>query len=236
MTNSLIQGCKSILIVAILSIAFLNQCKHKPIYRAPIAEIDTINYARPDDSTICFERDILPLFETNCSRQGNSPTPVCHNATYKWKGFELYKYDGITADIKSVMDKIKNGDMNNTAGKGSYGRLNTAQINLIQKWINQGSPNSTFCPDRCDSSKYTYAKNIVPILWNCYGCHRGTLAGGGVILDNYTSIKALVDNKKLWNAINNLPGAVFMPKGGKKLNKCELMKIKKWIDHGAKNN
>jgi hypothetical protein len=93
---------------------------------------------------VCFERDVLPIFQTNCAISG------CHDATSKTEGYNLSDYESITS----------NGIEKGNAGKSKVykamitgigeimppsGALPEAQRQLILVWIEQGAKNTT-CP------------------------------------------------------------------------------------------
>ena len=90
----------------------------------------------------------------------------------------------------------------------------------------------------CDTTAVTYAATVVPILTpNCYVCHSGTAAAGaGIKLDNYASVMLQVNNGKLLGAIEQRTGFSPMPKGGAKMQDCDIAKIRTWIRAGAPNN
>ncbi|MBC8047174.1 MAG: hypothetical protein H7Y00_10290 [Fimbriimonadaceae bacterium] len=90
----------------------------------------------------------------------------------------------------------------------------------------------------CDTTiAITYADFIAPLLDdNCNACHSETIASGGVITDNYASVKTIADNGKLYGAISHAPGYVAMPKNGNKLDDCTISQVKKWIDSGVLDN
>ncbi len=93
-------------------------------------------------------------------------------------------------------------------------------------------PNST-----CDTLNVTYSGAIVPVLQaQCNGCHSGAVPAGGIKTDNYTDVKALVDNGKLMGSIKQTAGYSPMPKGGNKLSDCDISKFDIWIKNGALNN
>lgn len=76
----------------------------------------------------------------------------------------------------------------------------------------------------CDTVLTTYSGTIKPLITNqCLGCHPN--------FDNYNEIKTRA------NVINDLinrdvNASGFMPKGGSKLNACDLKKFQLWIDKG----
>ncbi len=97
----------------------------------------------------------------------------------------------------------------------------------------------------CDSTKVSYKNSVIPILTNnCYRCHSSGNApsqGGGIILDNHSSIvnnwidtDPLGDGGRLVRDIKGIDNP--MPKNGNKLNACEIAKIEHWIKEGALNN
>lgn len=90
----------------------------------------------------------------------------------------------------------------------------------------------------CDTTNVTYSTTIIGILSaNCYSCHGGTAsAGGGVVLDKYSTMQTYIKNGQLLNDIKQGTGANPMPKGGVKLDDCSINKIAAWINKGAPNN
>ena len=89
----------------------------------------------------------------------------------------------------------------------------------------------------CDTLNVTYSGTIVPVLQTqCNGCHSGTTPSAGIKTDNYTDVKALVDNGKLMGTIKQQPGYSPMPKGGNQLSGCDIAKFDIWIKQGALNN
>ena len=89
----------------------------------------------------------------------------------------------------------------------------------------------------CDTTqvKYTTINGLLN-NYGCMGCHVGGSSSGGILLGNYTQVKASVTNGKLWGAINHLPGFSPMPQGSNKMSTCDINKFKAWIDSGAPNN
>jgi hypothetical protein len=90
----------------------------------------------------------------------------------------------------------------------------------------------------CDTTAVTYTNTVVPILrTSCYICHEGNAAAGnGIKLDNYASVMLQVNNGKLLGAIEQRTGFSPMPKGGAKMQECDIAKIRTWIKSGAPNN
>jgi hypothetical protein len=90
----------------------------------------------------------------------------------------------------------------------------------------------------CDtSSVISYSAKVVPILTTqCYSCHIGTSAGGGIVMGTHATDKVTAVNGKLYGSINHSSGYSAMPKGAAKMDACQIQLIKKWIDAGSLNN
>lgn len=89
----------------------------------------------------------------------------------------------------------------------------------------------------CNPVDVKLSTDINPIFAaNCLGCHDTQNAFGGIDLTNYTHVKQLADNGKLYGAINHEQGFSVMPPSGTKLPECDIETIKTWIDEGSENN
>lgn len=90
----------------------------------------------------------------------------------------------------------------------------------------------------CDTTNVRYSVEVVAILSaNCYSCHAAPASsGGGIVLNNYNSLKPWATSTTLYHVINQTPGYDPMPKGGSKLASCDIAKIRTWIRNGAPNN
>ncbi|GAB4335906.1 MAG: hypothetical protein OHK0038_13860 [Flammeovirgaceae bacterium] len=93
---------------------------------------------------VCFEKEVLPIFQTNCAISG------CHDATSKEEGYDFSTYESIISKgiekgnaSKSKVYKA----MTTTTGEimPPSGALPEAQRQLILVWIEQGAKNTT-CP------------------------------------------------------------------------------------------
>jgi Planctomycete cytochrome C/Cytochrome C oxidase, cbb3-type, subunit III len=220
------------LIVLIFStLVAIYSCKH---------EIPSLVETDKQAPTVCFESDVLPLFQSFCAKSG------CHSSASHKGDYKLNTYANI------VMKGIVPGDANNSTiyksilGYGAekmpqYGNpdLTAGQVTLIRQWINQGAKNTTGCAAVCDTTKFKYAADIKPIMDKyCTGCHGGTNAQGGIAFSTYVDIKDQVDNNgaAFWGSIIHDPSYSAMPKYGTQLKACETKKIEKWINAGAPNN
>lgn len=87
----------------------------------------------------------------------------------------------------------------------------------------------------CDTTVVTYTGTIAPIMDQyCNSCHKE--GSNSIITDNYTDLKIIADDKRLWGVVNHDSNFSPMPKNADKLSSCDLKKIKKWLDEGAQNN
>ncbi|MEZ5197025.1 MAG: hypothetical protein R2764_11640 [Bacteroidales bacterium] len=92
-------------------------------------------------------------------------------------------------------------------------------------------------PVECDTINVTYSQTIAPIMnTNCNDCHSGAAPPANVITDNYTGLKTIADDGRLWGSINHESGYSPMPKDRPKMNDCDLKKINIWLDNGALND
>jgi Fe-S cluster biogenesis protein NfuA len=211
-----------------------------------IAQIGAwINAGAPNDGgstnlkdSVCFENEILPILNSYCAKSG------CHDAITHKEGYNL-------ADYASVMTIVKPGNPNGSKlievmKKADEDKMppagNTAptaeQITLIEQWITEGAQTGIDCNvGGCDTANVTFSGTIVPILQgNCIGCHSAPVGSGGVILTTYADVLTVVNNGKLWGAVNFSPGFIGMPYNGSKMNDCNIAKIRIWINAGAPDN
>jgi ribosomal protein S16 len=209
-------------------------CKHELDYLEKTTNpIDTTT-PPPVDTLVCFESQILPLFVSNCAMSG------CHDAITQEKNIQLTDYTNIMEEIVpnapssgDVMEAILDGSM----PPNPYSNLTSAQISLIQLWINQGAQNTTNCANVCDTTAFNYAADVAPILSNfCNGCHGGSFPSDGIITSSWASLQAIVNDGRLLGSIQHASGFSPMPKGSAKMNSCNITKIRKWIQAGALNN
>lgn len=209
---------------------------------------------------ICFERDVLPIFQENCALSG------CHNSESRKHGFVFDSYDNIKTSNRGkaiipynlkkskVYKKITEDSGDDRMPPPPNPPLTGAEISIINKWIMAGAPNSK-CGDAgkiyddvsnsndsiqatekidssCDTLNLTY-KDIQPIIEkNCYKCHSGNAADELFNLETYAQVKEKGDAGKLFGAINHLSGYTPMPRKAPKLQGCELAKMNAWINNG----
>ncbi len=191
----------------------------------------TVN-AAPVVTGVCFSSQILPLYQSYCALAG------CHNSTTKRSGIELDTYATIMKGIKA----------NNSSSSSYYtiigrsmppkanAQMSSAQIALIQQWINQGATNSV-CAAACDTTQFTYTNTISTLFANnCVGCHNATTNYLGVILSDYTSAVNSINtitSTTFLSALNytSATSAMNMPPSGQ-MSSCQITQITKWIKNG----
>jgi len=184
---------------------------------------------------ICFERDILPIFNSKCASSG------CHDANSSAEGYVLDSYKHITSSGISKghpsSSKLYNIIIDGEMPPRRSPKLTTNEINLIRDWIADGAKNGINCASVCDSAKFTFAAVISPMMNKyCVGCHSSGNPSGNVDLSNYVGVKnSITQNQGLLMSLNQ-NGYYPMPKGGNKLSACEINQVKNWINAGAPNN
>jgi cytochrome c553 len=224
---------KKIVLMLIVALAVsIYACKHEPDTIAPSQP------GGPGSSQVCFEADVLPLFQTNCAKSG------CHDAITAEKGYVLDSYSNIikkgiipgnATNSKVYESLFETG--NDKMPPLPNPDLSPAQKAIIGKWINEGAKNTTGCGVACDSNQFKFAANIDPIVQKyCVGCHGGTSPSANINLSAYGGVRQQALNGRLYGAITHSPGYSAMPKNAPKLNDCQIAQVRKWIAAGSLNN
>lgn len=85
----------------------------------------------------------------------------------------------------------------------------------------------------CAITEATYSTDILIILeTHCIVCHSNADTQGGVNLEGFNKVKQYADNGSLYGSSNHDVGYAPMPPGVK-ISRCELEKLKLWVDAGA---
>ena len=213
-------------LVITMTLAFIEySCKHDP----------------PVFTDVCFESEILPIFQNNCAISG------CHGGSSGEHEILLDSYDHImaaginagNAHKSKVFKSISGGGFNPMPPKT---KLTGSQIALIYSWIEGGALNTTGCgiidsvpTHSCDTTNIKYSTVIAPIFSACcLSCH-----GSGA--DPSFSTYALLSNflngnaQDLLNDINYVSGSQHMPPSFQ-LDTCSRKQIRIWIQAGYPNN
>lgn len=191
-----------------------------------------------DINGVCFEQDVLPIFQSNCTQSG------CHNSASHVAGYDLSNYEGILKGVEpgSYRHSEVYTAATRTLGEEAmppspYNRLSDEQITTIALWIADGAKNSTCQGPACDTTNVTLSGSVMPMLdAYCNGCHGGSAPSGDILLTNYNGVKASADNGSLAGSVKHASSYVAMPQGANKLSACQIATIEKWIALGAKND
>jgi mono/diheme cytochrome c family protein len=213
-------------LVIILTTAL--SCQHQP-YVIPVED-------RTGDPTLCFDRDILPIFLSQCAKSG------CHDAAEHEKGYILDSYDNIIKKgiapgnaLGSTIYKSVAGYTEELMPEGAP-PLTATQLDLLKRWIDAGAIKDANCTSSCDTNNFAYTAGVKPIIDQyCLGCHSGTSPQGNLLLNSYTAVKNAVLNRNLVNCINYTTGFFPMPQG-LKLSDCEIRRVEKWVANGMPDN
>jgi uncharacterized membrane protein len=223
----------TVLFLAAISVfTLLLSCKHDTIPAPP--DVPAVL-----DTTVCFENDVLPIFQSYCAKAD------CHDTISATYDFKFNSYANIVRHWISPGDtagsrvfQILKHDNSNRMPLPPLNPLTTDQITLIARWINQGAKNTVGCAPICNTNNFTYSSGVKPILQtHCLGCHGGTAeAGNSITLDSYEGVKGQAGGNILLQAITHTGSLTPMPQNGAKLNDCKITIIRKWIEAGAPNN
>jgi hypothetical protein len=193
-----------------------------------------------DSSKIYFTTDILPILNSSCALSG------CHDAVTAEHGIILSSYEQIIASNVIEPFDLSESDLYEAITETDEdeimppsGRLDNEVIVKIAQWILQGA-DTLSCDTRntpCGVETVSYKNDIASLMsTHCNGCHGTNVASGGIVTDNYDSVKTIAESGKLYGALAWLEGFKRMPQNLAQLDSCSLVNIKIWIDEGAQNN
>jgi mono/diheme cytochrome c family protein len=194
-----------------------------------------------DPDTVYFENDVMPIFYSSCGKSG------CHDVTAS-KKVRLDSYAALAASHVVVPFDTANSllyymitlsDPTRAMPKSPNVRLNSGQIETIRKWILQGALDLR-CEENCDTANVTFDGTIWPEIVenNCFGCHNGSTAFGGIHLENKSQVAAAAllpagQPGSLWGAVNHTYGNFPMPKNQARLTECKIAQLRNWIKDGT---
>ncbi|MBX7206122.1 MAG: hypothetical protein K1X81_11930 [Bacteroidia bacterium] len=124
------------LVVAVIS------CKHEPEKIKPVI------------IPVCFEEDILPIFQTSCNKA------PCHDANSKEKGYWLDSYTHIRSkgivpfnpEASKIYQSLVTGESDDRMPRSPEPPLTADEINKIYSWIAQGASNDSCSTGPCDTT------------------------------------------------------------------------------------
>lgn len=94
------------------------------------------------------------------------------------------------------------------------------------------------CKDKCDTEAMSFKTDMLPILKD-NGCTASSCHGAGSSngdLTIYAGLKFVADENRILGALRQEAGFSAMPKGGSKMDDCDIDKIAAWIEQGKKDN
>jgi len=189
---------------------------------------------------VCFEREVLPIFQSNCAMSGCHASPGQDG--YIFTSYETILRKGVDPGRpfnSEIFEKITEDRAEKRMPPPPRTPLTDEQIETIRRWIAEGAKN-TKCSGTgggCDTTNVTFAAVVRPILQNnCTGCHSGSTPPANVRLDSYGGARTVALDGRLYGVISHSPGYPQMPYNGNKLDDCRIAKIKAWIDMGAPDN
>jgi len=219
------------ILTIVSSVVFMYSCQH-PAYVLPVA-------LRTGDPTICFERDVLPIFQSNCAKAG------CHDAGGGKSGYVLDSYADVVKKgivpgnpaASKIWQSVSMHIFGVTVMPQNAPGLSPADLDVLKRWIATGAIDSGACStSNCDTTKFTYSGAIAPIMQTyCVGCHSSSSSTGGG-LATYADVQNAAVNGRLIGDVAHSAGYNAMPLGGNMLQDCQITQIKKWVAAGAPNN
>lgn len=221
------------LIYIFSSLFWMNSCTHNAI-------LDNI----PE---LCFERDVLPIFQNSCAISGchdgageselilNSYVPISH-AVEPGKPYSSAVYKAIIATSgENMMPPDQPLSLDNRM--------------IIRLWIEQGAL-LTICEDTSGQGSGNvnplacFSRDILPVLRSrcaTEGCHDAITHTEGYVFSSYSTTMMAVspgnpNDSKLYEVIKFASGEEKMPPAASpQLTIVEIDSIRAWISYGALN-
>jgi uncharacterized membrane protein len=214
-------------------------CHYDPIVPAtPIPTLPTTSSCSPD--TAYFQNDVLPILVSNCAKSG------CHDATSKKDGIQTTDYATVMKEVKpytlsdgDLYKYITHKDPKKIMPPPPAQPLTVAQKDIIAQWILQGAKNNA-CNESsgsCNTQNIKYSTFVKPLMEKfCTGCHATTNPQANIALATHAEVQKYAKAGSLYGSVAHSGNYSKMPKGGTKLNDCDIAKLKAWIDAGALND
>lgn len=191
----------------------------------------------PRDSTICFERQILPVLNQGCALDG------CHGPQSASQGYDVTKYSIIMRRVtpyeprySSLYGSVSDPNPGSRMPSPNRFSLTSENIEALKQWILQGAMN-TQCSEEpnIDTMLVTYWRTIRPLMNNyCVGCHQPTVKSGGIDLSSYDSVRTHASSAAFMKSIYQTSGTSAMPPTIGKMSPMRIYQIEKWIREGMR--
>ena len=200
-----------------------------------------------DIPEICFERDVLPIFQNSCAIAG------CHDGTGE-SDLSLLGYVPISHAVvpgKPYSSPVYKAIIA-TSGENKMPPdkpLSLEKRTIIRLWIEQGARLTT-CPDTSGQGngyvnpRACFSRDILPVLTSkcaTSGCHDQVTHREDYVFSSYSSTILAVypgkpEESKLFEVITTESGDDKMPPvGSVQLTSAEIDSIASWITYGALN-
>ncbi|MGB9746934.1 MAG: c-type cytochrome domain-containing protein [Bacteroidales bacterium] len=202
-----------------------------------------------DIKPVCFQQDILPLINANCTRSG------CHDGAGGEERFSLRTYGEIRKyvvpynSLKSQLYKAITDEWGNLMPPGNP--LSTEQRTLIRLWIDQGAPDNE-CSDTSGTTPGSpdtvcFNTNVLPILLSSCaisGCHDAISHKEGLVMDSWQNLmngNIIVPGDSLKGDFikkirSNNPDERMPPPPMAPLTSLQIHTLSRWIADGALNS
>lgn len=201
-----------------------------------------------DLSEVCFERDVLPVFQNSCAIAG------CHDGQGE-SGLVLNNYLDISHAVnpgRPFESEVYKAIIS-TWGENKMPPdqpLSLENRTIIRVWIEQGAL-LTICPESTGNGtggepyvnpRACFTRDILPVLVSrcaSAGCHDAITHKEGYIFTSYSTTRTAVvpgdpGDSKLYEVITKTSGEDRMPPAGSaQLTLTEIDSIRKWISYGA---
>jgi len=218
--------------IIVIIVAFLYSCEHQ---RSDALSLETV----------CFEKEVLPVFQNKCA--------VCHNTSTPEGGY-------VFSDYTSIMKAIEPGNPEKSIAYKYFTKiihefmppdepLTVYERTIIRIWIEQGA-NETTCDNvivvdttEIDSS-VCFSRDILPILLtSCAisGCHDNITQAEDVVLTDYTTIinnDEIIEpfdplNSKIYEMLLETGEDQMPPLPASALTDEQIALFYEWINEGA---
>lgn len=213
-------------------ILFTVACTHDPFNFGELQISDSCS-----EDSVYFVNEVLPLLNSSCG------IPGCHDEITQEDGIVLTSWEHImNSDVVNPGDP-GDSELIEVLFEGGDDRmppppndpLTSAEIALLQTWIEQGAPNNE-CAGACETSNVTFSNSIAPLVaTSCEGCHSGSYPSAGISLTNYDQIAAIASSGAFYGVVTSSSGWVSMPPGIE-LSECNKETIRIWVENGYPND
>ena len=194
------------------------------------------------DSTrrVCFTRDVKPMLLSNCALAG------CHDPASRQRGYDFTQDLMVVRattpgepEMSLLYLMITHRDGHERMPPPPRARLADEQIALLGRWITEGSRITTCLAEGedCGDEAVRYSTTIRTImLANCTSCHDGPGGSAGIDLTTHAGVRGVAFGGELLGSITHAPGYAPMPSATSRLDSCDIVRIRSWIDAGAPDN